>query len=167
MSDLSITAGTAEDLEAINELYNHYILTTAITFDLQPRSTQWRREWFAKFRPTGPHRLLVARSGGVFAGYASSSQYRPKAAYDTSVETSIYLGPDHTGRGLGKELYGALFKILEDEGIHRAYAGVTLPNPVSVRLHERCGFKQVAYFTQQGFKFGRFWDVAWYERAIT
>ena len=166
MSELSITAGTTEDLETLNAIYNHYINTTPITFDLEPRSMQWRHEWFSKFDRTGPYRLLVARSDGVVAGYASSSQYRPKAAYDTSVETSIYLGPDHVGRGMGKQLYDALFKELAIEGLHRAYAGTTLPNPASVRLHERCGFRRVAYFTQQGFKFGQFWDVAWYEREI-
>jgi phosphinothricin acetyltransferase len=167
MPDPSIAPASAEDLEGINTIYNHYVITSSVTFDLEPRSMQWREEWFSKFDRTGPYRLLVAHWAGVVAGYASSSQYRPRAAYDTSVETSIYLAPDHTGRGLGKELYDALFGELEGQGLHRAYAGTTLPNPASVRLHERCGFQRVGYYSQQGFKFGQFWDVAWYERAIS
>jgi phosphinothricin acetyltransferase len=99
-------------------------------------------------------------------GYASSSRFRTKAAYDTSVETSVYLAPDAVGRGVGSLLYEKLFKALEGEDAHRAYAGIALPNPASIGLHERFGFKRAGHFTEQGRKFGRYWDVAWYEKPL-
>jgi phosphinothricin acetyltransferase len=82
------------------------------------------------------------------------------------VETSVYLAPDAVGRGAGTRLYEKLFKALEGEDVHRAYAGIALPNPASVGLHERFGFKRAGHFTEQGRKFGRYWDVAWYEKAL-
>ena len=103
---------------------------------------------------------------GLDVGFASSSRFRPKPAYETSVETSVYLAPDSVGRGAGTRLYEGLFKALEGEDVHRAYAGIALPNPASIGLHERFGFKRVAHFTEQGRKFGRYWDVAWYEKQI-
>jgi len=92
--------------------------------------------------------------------------YRPRAAYAPSVETSVYVAPSHAGRGLGSSLYEALLSELEREDVHRAYAGIGMPNPASVRLHERFGFRRAGYYTEQGRKFGRYWDVAWYERSF-
>jgi len=88
------------------------------------------------------------------------------ARYDTSIETSVYLVPESVGRGAGSRLYEELFKALEGEAVHRAYAGIALPNPASIALHERFGFKRVAHFTEQGRKFERYWDVAWYEKPL-
>ncbi|MGH2636190.1 MAG: GNAT family N-acetyltransferase [Actinomycetota bacterium] len=168
MRDASITIAAAlgRDLEAINEIYNHYVRTTAITFDLEPRSMAWRRAWFRENGEDGPYRLFVARGAAEVIGYASSSSHRPRGAYVTSVETSVYLAPGHIGRGVGTELYRRLLLELEDEDVHRAYAGITMPNPASVRLHDRLGFRRVGTFTEQGRKFGRYWDVAWYERPV-
>lgn len=90
----------------------------------------------------------------------------PKQAYDSSVETSVYCAPGATGRGIGRGLYSALFGALSGEDVHRAYAGIALPNPASIALHERFGFVQVAYFSEQGRKLGRYWDVAWFEKAL-
>jgi phosphinothricin acetyltransferase len=109
---------------------------------------------------------VVAVSDGRVIGYACSSRFRHKAAYETSVETSIYLAPESVGRGAGSRLYEELFETLEGDDVHRAYAGIALPNPASVALHERFGFKRVAHYTEQGRKFGRYWDVAWYERPL-
>ena len=154
------------DLEAISGIYDHYVRTTAISFDLEPPTTAWRREWFERFGDRGRHRLLVARDGGEAIGYAASVPYRPREAYGPSVETSVYISPTHLGRGVGSALYGALLSELEREDVHRAYAGIAMPNPASVRLHERCGFRRAGYFTEQGRKFGRYWDVAWFERGF-
>jgi phosphinothricin acetyltransferase len=161
-----IEPATAADLGAVNEIYNHYVETTAVTFDVEPKSMAWRREWFASFGDRGRHRLLVARERGVAAGYASSSAYRPREAYGPSVETSVYLAPNHVGRGIGSALYETLLRELEGEDVHRAFAGIALPNPASVRLHERFGFRRAGLFTEQGRKLGRYWDVAWYERGF-
>ncbi len=155
------------DLEQLNAVYNHYIVTSAITFDLEPWTIEARRAWFGHYATTGRHRLLVATEGERVLGYATSSRHRPKDAYLTSVETSIYLAPEATGRGVGTTLYGVLFDVLAGEDVHRAYAGITfIPNPASVALHERFGFRLAGTFREQGRKFGRYWDVEWYEKEL-
>jgi phosphinothricin acetyltransferase len=163
---LEVRAAAAEDLSAINDIYNQYIREAHYTFDLEPWTMDARREWFTHYGTTGRHRVLVAVSEDRVIGYASSSRYRQKAAYDVTVETSIYLAPESVGRGCGSRLYQELFKILESEDVHRANAGITLPNPASIALHERFGFKRVAVFTEQGRKFDRYWDVAWFEKPV-
>jgi phosphinothricin acetyltransferase len=163
---LPIGTGSVEDLGAISEIYGHYVRTSAISFDLDMPSADWRRKWFATFDTSGRHRLLVARDDGRAVAYAASVPYRPRAAYAPSVETSVYVAPSHVGQGVGSALYETLLAELEREDVHRAYAGIGMPNPASVRLHERCGYRRVGYYTEQGRKFGRYWDVAWYERAF-
>ena len=163
---LQVRPATRDDLEAVNDIYNHYVAESHITFDVEPVSMEQRREWFTHYAPAGRHRLFVAEDGGRVVGFASSSRFRPKPGYLTSVETSVYLEPDATGRGAGSRLYESLFKSLEGEDVHRAYAGIALPNPASIALHEKFGFKRVAHFTEQGRKFGRYWDVAWFEMPL-
>ena len=154
------------DLEPLNDMYNQYVKDTHFTFDLEPMTIEARREWFSHYGPAGRHRLLVAVTDHTVVGYACSSQWRTKPAYLTSVETSVYLAPGVVGRGAGTKLYAELFKSLEAEDVHRAYAGIALPNPASVALHERFGFKRVGHFTEQGRKFERYWDVAWFEKPL-
>jgi phosphinothricin acetyltransferase len=167
-SDARVTIRPAReaDLEAVNDIYNAYVSTTHYTFDIEPTPIESRREWFSLYGEAGRYRLLVAVEDEHVVGFASSSRYRPKPGYDTSVETSIYLATEFTGLGAGRRLYASLFRLLDGEDVHRAYAGIALPNPASVALHERFGFKKVAHFTDQGRKFGRYWDVAWYEKAL-
>jgi phosphinothricin acetyltransferase len=164
--DVLIRKGCEDDLVPLNELYNHYVRETHITFDIEPITMQRRAEWFGHYNAVGPHRLLVAVADDGLLGYASSSPYRPKAAYDTSVEASIYLAPGATGRGIGTALYSRLFEELDGEDVHRAYGGIALPNPASIALHERFGFTLVGTYTEQGRKFRRYWDVAWYEKRL-
>lgn len=89
-----------------------------------------------------------------------------EGGYRTSVETSVYVAPDATGAGVGTALYRALFDALDRTDVHRALAGIALPNEASIALHLAFGFRLVGRFTEQGTKFGRFWDVAWYERPM-
>jgi phosphinothricin acetyltransferase len=163
---VKVRAAVGDDLEALNTIYNQYIAETHYTFDLEPYTMDARREWFSHYAGTGRYRLLVALQDDQVIGYASSSRFRTKAAYGPSVETSVYLASEAVGRGTGTRLYRELFKALEGEDVHRAYAGVSLPNPASVALHERFGFKRVGVFTEQGRKFDRYWDVAWYEKPL-
>jgi phosphinothricin acetyltransferase len=161
-----VRPGQPEDVPALTELYNQYVRSTGITFDITEFTVEQRREWFTHYATTGPHRLFVAVDGDDVLGYATSSPFRPKPGYATSVETTVYLREDATGRGLGAMLYGVLFDALAGEDLHRAYAGVALPNEASVALHERFGFRAVGTFTEVGRKLGRYWDVRWYERAM-
>lgn len=161
-----VRPGTEGDLEELTRIYNHYVVETPITFDIEPLTVEQRRPWLTSHPDRGPHRLLVAEEGGKILGYATSSPFRPKPAYSTSVETSVYLAPEHVGRGLGGLLYTALFEVLEKEDVHLALAGVALPNAASERLHLRFGFRSVGVYEEVGRKFGRFWDVAWFQKPL-
>lgn len=163
---MEIRPATPDDLQSITEIYNHYIRETAITFDLHPFRAEDRRQWFTKFTLDGRHQILVAENDGNIEGYANSAQFRTKDAYLTSVETSIYLKHGLQRRGLGTTLYGALFQSLEGQDIHRAYGGVTLPNDASVALHTKFGFHKLGTMKEVGHKFGKYWDVAWYEKEL-
>ncbi|WP_405491900.1 GNAT family N-acetyltransferase [Streptomyces sp. NBC_00096] len=164
--EVQVRAGVEADLEALTDLYNHYVRETAVTFDTAAFTPEQRRPWLHSHPVDGPHRLLVAWIGDRIAGYATSSQFRPKAAYDTSVEVSVYLAPHAVGRGIGGLLYESLFAALATEPVHRAFAGITVPNMPSIRLHERFGFRQVGEFSEAGRKFDRYWDVRWYEKDL-
>jgi phosphinothricin acetyltransferase len=103
----------------------------------------------------------------MVVGYAGTTKFRVKAAYDTTVETTIYCAPGFEGKGIGSQLYSALFGVLAGEDIHRIVAGYVPPNPASAKLHERFGFRTVGIFSECGYKFGRYWDTCWLERPLT
>lgn len=161
-----IRPGDRSDLPAINTIYNRYVVETPVTFDVTPLSLAEHEAWFEQFGPRGPHRLFVATVGPDIAGFACSKQFRHKEAYGTSVETTIYLAPIFSGRGLGKRLYGQLVTALIDEDVHRAYAGITLPNDASIALHERLGFRAVGTYEEVGRKLGSYWSVRWFEKRF-
>ncbi|MEU4082752.1 GNAT family N-acetyltransferase [Streptomyces aureus] len=167
-TDVQVRPGVAADLDALTDLYNHYVRETPITFDTDVFTPGQRRPWLLSHPEDGPHRLMVATDtdSQVILGYATSSAFRAKPAYATSVEVTVYVAPDAGRRGIGTLLYEALFSALAGEDLHRAYAGIALPNEGSVRLHERFGFRHVGTYREVGRKFGRYWDVAWYEKEL-
>ena len=150
----------------LTEIYNYYVVNTPITFDLEPYSVEGRMKWFQQFGNTGRYRLLVAEGNSKILGYAGTTRFRPKAAYDTTVETTIYCAAGAEGKGIGRRLYAALFDAIGSEDIHRIVAGYALPNPASAVLHEKFGFRAVGVFAENGRKFGRYWDVAWMQRPL-
>ena len=163
---LVIRSPRAEDLEPLTALYNHYVEHSAATFDVEPQSLDARRVWMAHYAQTGRHRLWIAECAGEIIGYATSSEFRPKAAYQTSVETTVYVSPHATRAGVGKRLYVRLFESLEGEDIHRAFAGVTVPNPASEALHSSLGFERIGLFDEAGRKFDRFFSVQWFQKRL-
>jgi phosphinothricin acetyltransferase len=165
-SEVDVQPATIKDLGAITEIYNHYIVNTPATFDITPFTARQRRGWFDHYADTGPHRVLVANRYGSVVGYATSSQFRAKPAYDPSVEVTVYLAPDAGGEGIGSLLYQQLFADLRQENLHRAYAGIAEPNPASVALHRRFAFREVGTLREVGRKHGRWWDVLWMERSL-
>lgn len=162
-----IRRASKQDNEAIVAIYNHYVTETPITFDIEPFSVESRRPCFEAFADGGRHQLFVAEADGAVAGYAASHPFRAKAAYDTSIETTIYLDPKMAGRGLGSELYEVLFEALAGADIHRALAGITTGNPASVALHQRFGFRSIGLMTGVGRKFDRYWDVECFEKQLS
>ncbi|HKP64835.1 MAG TPA: GNAT family N-acetyltransferase [Polyangiales bacterium] len=163
---VEVRVGTPADLPRLVEIYNHYVVNTPITFDIEPFAAEQRRAWFDQHAPTGRHRLFVAEEAGVVLAYTSSHQFRVKPAYDSTVETTVYCAPESVRRGLGTLLYNVLFDALRGEDIASYIAGVTLPNEGSIALHARFGFKHVGTMHRVGRKFGEYWDVAWYERMV-
>jgi phosphinothricin acetyltransferase len=160
-----IRAVTPDDLDAVNDIYNHYVRTSHATFDLEPMTLEHRRAWLEDHDPHR-HPVLVATRDEGIVGYASAGRFRARPGYDATVETSVYVHHAVGGIRIGTSLYAALFDVLAGRDLHRAVAGIALPNHASVALHVRAGFRQVAHFSEQGRKFERYWDVAWFERAL-
>lgn len=160
-----IRGAAAGDADAIAAIYNHYIAHTVVTFEVDPvdASTIQARidDVHAQALP-----WLVVEDAGRIAGYAYATRWRTRAAYRRSVECSVYLAPDATGRGLGKRLYAGLLERLDALHVHAAIGGAALPNPASVALHEALGFAQVAHFREVGFKFERWIDVGYWQRLL-
>ena len=163
---MKIRAAVRDDLARIVEIYNYYVINTPITFDLSPFQPEQRMIWFEEHAGTRRHRLFVAEEDGQVVGYAGTGQFRDKAAYDTSVETTIYCAHDTLRRGIGSMLYRTLFAALKNDDIHRVLAGITIPNEASVAMHRGFGFTDVGVFIENGRKFDRYWDVLWMQRPL-
>jgi len=150
------------DSDTIARIYNPYILNTVITFEEIPVTAEEIKSRITTILNLG-YPYIVAEQNGQVIGYAYAGQWRTRAAYKHTVETSIYMDQTLTGHGLGTILYQDLLKRLPGLDIHVVLGGITLPNPVSVRLHEKLGFKKVAHFTEVGYKFGRWLDVGFWQ----
>ena len=166
MADVKIRPAVRDDLPRLTEIYNYYVVNTPITFDLEPVTVEQRARWFDEHAGGRRHRLFVAEAEGLIVGWAGTGPFRDRAAYDTSVEMSVYCAHDATRRGIGAMLYRTLFDALKNEDINRLLAGVTLPNEASIKLHSKFGFTDVGVFTECGRKFDRYWDVVWMERPL-
>ena len=165
---LNVRTGESHDLSRLVDIYNYYVSETHITFDTEPFAVGARTHWFTQFAEEGPYRLFVGEVDDEVIGYACSQPFKPKPGYRSSVETTVYLDPAHTGCSHGKQLYGHLIATLErEEAAHRAYGGIALPNPASIKLHEQLGFVHVASYHEVGFKHGKYWDVNWYEKELS
>ena len=165
--ELLVRPAVVDDVPAMTAIYNHYVETSHATFDITPVSLENRLAWLAGFGETGPFRLVVAERDGRVIGYAGSGKFREKPAYVTSVEMTVYVDDDARGQGVGAVMYRHLFAILADEPIHRAYAGITLPNPASLALHRQFGFRDVGLYDEVGFKLGLYWSVQWLEKPMS
>ncbi|MES2219991.1 MAG: N-acetyltransferase family protein [Acidobacteriota bacterium] len=166
MPETLIRAATMQDLPRLTEIYNHYVLHTPVTFDLEPFTATERSAWFNQFSLTGRHRLLVAVENDIVVGYAGTTRFRAKAAYDTTVEATIYCAQEAVSKGIGRRLFTALFQAIDQEDIHRIVGGYTMPNPGSASLLEKFQFRPVGVFHQVGRKFDRYWDVAFADRPL-
>jgi len=166
MEDVRIRHCAPGDYNAIVEIYNHYIRNSHSTFDTTPHSIGERAPWFSQFNESGPNQLMVADQDGAVVGFCCSTPFKNRAAYDISVETTVYVSEQATGRHIGKRLYETMLNNLSGIGLHGAYAGVALPNDASVYLHESLGFRKVGTYKEVGWKFGKYWDVAWFELRL-
>lgn len=162
---MNIRMAVPPDLPGITRIYNHYVENSHATFDVGAFSVSDRQPWFDQF-DGGRYQCLVAEDDGDLLGYACSMPFKAKAAYQTSVEVSVYVAAGTHRRGIGTALYQQLLPALEAQDLHRAYAGIAQPNEPSMALHAAFGFEQAAHYREVGRKFDRYWDVIWLERAL-
>ncbi len=152
---------TASDAAAICAIYNPYVLETVITFEQAPVSetemTQRIREYAAQYP------WLVAEVDARVVAYAYATRWRTRAAYDHTLESTIYVDKSFTGRGIAKPLYLELLRELKSRGVHAVVGCIALPNDASVALHETCGYLKVGHFPQVGRKFERWVDVGFWQ----
>ena len=162
---MELRDATAADAAAIAAIYNHYVETTAISFEEDPVTDATMQERIAGVQQDGLPWLVAVRDGKV-AGYAYATKWRVRAAYRFSVESSVYLDKDCAGKGVGSAIYAALISRLRDAGRHLCIGGIALPNDASVALHEKMRFTKVGQFTEVGLKFGRWLDVGYWELRL-
>jgi phosphinothricin acetyltransferase len=156
-----IREATFLDANAIAEIYNHYILNTIITFEVDPITPQEIMNRIEKYKEVGPY--LVYEENGEVIGYSYVSKFRERKAYEHSVESTIYLKNGCGGKGVGFKLYSELLDQVSGQ-YHAIIGGIALPNDASVKLHEKCRFKKVGHFLQVGRKFGKWIDVGFWQR---
>lgn len=153
------------DAAAVADIYGPAVLSSLASFEEDPPTTD---EMAQRMRTTVERTpWLVAEDRGEVLGYAYAGPHHPRAGYRWSVNISVYVAPGHAGRGIGRGLYDELVGILRRQGFVNAYAGITLPNPASVRLHEAIGMRRIGLFAGVGFKHGAWHDVAWYHLRLT
>lgn len=153
-------------MPSIAAIREHYVLNSHSTFDTVPPTHDEVREWMGQFSEVTPFQLLVAIQDGVLLGYAATLRYRPKPAFDGTVELSVYLAPDMRSRGVGSALYAELFARSERHGTRNYLAGVALPNEGSLAFHRRHGFVEVGTFVDYARKWGRPISSTWLQRRV-
>ena len=160
---------TEADFDAVAEITNHYIRTTAIHFKYDPVAPGELREIWLKGCAVYPY-LVLEDDGGAVIGYAKAGKWRERAAYDRTAEVGIYLRHDRHGKGWGTTLYAKLIEACRGgdgrPAMRSLIGGIALPNPASIRLHEACGFVHVGTFREAGWKFEKWHDVAFYQLML-
>lgn len=171
MGDLPLSAAPIlrpfewADVPALAAIYAHYVVNTAITFDVEPPTELDMAEKFGAMRAAG-HPVLVAARGDEVLGYGYASVYRPRPAYRFTCEDSIYLAPSATGQGLGRRMMGELIAAARAAGFRQMIAVITADTAASIALHARCGFREVGRYEAVGFKFNAWHDVVHMQRAL-
>lgn len=163
-----IRPATVADAAAIAALYDHYVRHTVITFEEDPVDGAEIARRMGDVAAAGWPWLVACdpERDGAVVGWAYAYKWRERSAYRHSVETSVYLGRDATGRGWGSRLYAALLPLLRERGARAVMAGIALPNAASVALHEACGFAKVGHLKDVGRKQGRWIDVGYWELLL-
>ena len=162
---MDVRLATPEDADAVCAIYAPIVEQTVSSFETEAPSVQTMRTRIIDTLEHLPWLVALDAQGHV-SGYVYASKHRERPAYQWSVDTTAYVREDCRGRGVGKQLYGELFKRLIEAGYFQAFAGIALPNPASVALHEAVGFVTVGIYRDVGFKLGRWCDVGWWQRQL-
>jgi L-amino acid N-acyltransferase YncA len=161
---MEVRLATIEDAEGIRVIYNREVLEGTATFDLRPRSPEDQHRWLTD--RSGAHAVMVAVEDGEVIGFGSLSAYRDRPAYSTTVEDSVYVAPDHQGKGVGRAVLEALVEAAELRGFHTLIGRIAGGNEPSIALHQRCGFEVVGVEREVGRKFRRWLDVTIVQRVL-
>jgi L-amino acid N-acyltransferase len=160
-----IRLATIADLPEINEIYNYYVLRSTCTYQLEPETPEARKEWF-QAHPPEKYPVIVAEMDGQVVGWGSLSKFRDRAAYDPTVEASIYIRHDFHRRGLGRALLEDLIERARAIGFHSLIGGASADQTASVALQESLRFQRVAHFKEVGYKFGQRLDVVFFQLML-
>jgi phosphinothricin acetyltransferase len=155
-----VRLATPDDAGAVAAIYRPYVEGTAVSFEVEPPSEAEIRGRIARVLERAP--WIVVEVDGVVRGYAYGTRHRERAAYDWTIETTVYVDPAFRGRGLGRAAMAALLDVLRRQGFHLAVAGITQPNPASEGLHRALGFARIGEFEAIGWKFGAWHGVEWF-----
>jgi phosphinothricin acetyltransferase len=150
------------DIEQMTEIYNYYIENTPQTFETEPIDAEQMRKRVSETAENYP--FLVAEEENQILGYAYASRFKLDQEYAYSASVAIYVRAGETSKGIGTQLYMALFEKLSSTDFHTIVAAISLPNEAGVRFHEKLGFKKVAHFYQIGYKLGRWVDVGYWQK---
>jgi L-amino acid N-acyltransferase len=163
-SSAEIRLASLADADAIRDIYNLEVTESTVTFDLVPRTREMQEEWLREH--AGAHPAIVAAEDGVVVGFGSLGPYRPRPAYATTVESSIYVRRDRQGRGYGRTLLAELLRLATAHGFHAVIARIVDGHEASIALHQKCGFDLVGVEREVGRKFGRWLDVVVMQRLL-
>jgi L-amino acid N-acyltransferase YncA len=152
------------DATAVAAIYRPAVESSLASFEEEPPTPAEMAERIRATLARAP--WLVAEQDGTVVGYAYAGPHQQRAGYRWSVNISVYVVPGHAGRGIGRRLYDELLSILRRQGFVNVYAGITLPNPASVALHESIGMRRIGVYEGVGFKHGAWRDVAWYHLRL-
>ncbi len=164
VGDVVVRLATVDHAEAIRRIYNHEVEHTTHTFDLVPRTLEDQQAWLQD--RSGALGVLVAEIDGQVVGFSSLSEYRPRAAYRTSVESSVYVDETLRGRGVGRRLLHELIDLAKASGFHTMVARIAGGHEASIKLHEAVGFVTVGTEREVGRKFGDWLDVVVMQRIL-
>ena len=151
---------------AILDIFNEAIATSTALYDYKPRPPEAMAGWFATKRSNGFPVIGLEDEAGALMGFASYGTFRAWPAYKYSVEHSIYVHKDHRGKGLGRTLLEAIVEAARERQVHTLIGGIDAANQASVGLHTAMGFEHAGTIRQAGFKFGRWLDLAFYQRIL-
>ena len=161
---IEIRSASVHDAAAIQRIYAPIVAETAVSFEDVPPTIEEMAERIAATLQTHPY--LVAVRDAEVVGYVYAERHARRAAYRHSVDSTVYIAPEARRSGVGRALYSELLPELKRRGFHAAFAGIALPNPASIALHESVGFTPVGVYREVGFKFGRWHDVGWWQRLL-
>lgn len=157
----TIRLATLQDAEPIRDIYAPYVRDTPISFEVEPPTIEEMQQRITDILKRFP--WLVCEQNGAVVGYVYAGPHRARMAYQWSVDVAVYIHAQYHRFGIGRALYTSLFRLLVMQGFYNAYAGITLPNPGSVGLHESLGFQPVGIYRSVGYKTGAWLDVGWWE----